>query len=119
MNKPFCGERWEFSIAAYNEVGLGPFSEPKPGQCGQNKIQIRNFVVAEVARSWARLEWDLPILSSIITEMWIYVSIGPQTNKERFQTTKKYHQMDKTVNMTEIRNFKGTIRLIGSYRAGK
>ena len=81
MNKPFCGERWEFSIAAYNEVGLGPFSEPKPGQCGHNKIQIRNFVVAEVARSWARLEWDLPILSNIITEMWIYVSIGPQTNK--------------------------------------
>ena len=118
MNKPFCGERWEFSIAAYNEVGLGQFSEPKPGwpwcwrhryvgdlttvtilrcwwrdlltiwsptpkpaQWGQNKIQIRNFVVAEVTRSWARLELDLPIFSSITTEIWIYVSIAPQTNE--------------------------------------
>ena len=70
-------------------------------------------------KSWARLEWDLSILSSILTEMWIYVSIGPQTNKDGFQTTKKYNQMDKMVNMTEIRNFNGTIRLIGSYGAGK
>ena len=74
--KAFCGERWEFAIAAYNDAGLGPFSKPKEGYCGIIR-KIHDLRVLEVAKSWVHFEWDMPDLN-IINELWIAVTVNNQ-----------------------------------------
>lgn len=72
--RAFCGEKWEFAIAAYNEAGLGPFSTPKEGFCGMIR-KIENVRVLEVAKSWIHLEWDMPTLS-IINNLRIDITVN-------------------------------------------
>ena len=75
LNKrTFCGEMWEFAIAAYNDAGLGPFSAPKEGYCGKIR-KIDDIRASEVAKSWIHFEWDIPT-PNVINKLRLDVTVN-------------------------------------------